>query len=41
MLTKGKLEKYADVLLWGLTTARGISFKKGEVVIVRYDLPAI
>ena len=41
MMSKGKLEKYADVLWWGLSTARGKKYRKGDVVLVRYDLPAL
>jgi aminopeptidase len=41
MLTKKQLEKYADVLLWGLKTARTGNFKKGDVVLVQFDLPAV
>jgi len=41
MITGRKLEKYADVLWWGLSTARGKRYRKGEIVIVRYDLPAL
>ncbi|MBW1783447.1 MAG: aminopeptidase [Deltaproteobacteria bacterium] len=41
MLTKKQLDKYADVLLWGLKTARNGKFKKGDVVLVQFDLPAV
>lgn len=41
MLTKIQLERYADVLLWGLKTARSGKFKKNDVVLIRYHLPAI
>ncbi|MCB2145845.1 MAG: aminopeptidase [Deltaproteobacteria bacterium] len=41
MLTDTQLKRYADVLLWGLTTARSKPFKKGEVVLVRFNLDAI
>ena len=41
MLTKKQLDKYADVLLWGLKTARSGKFKKGDVVLVQFDLPAV
>jgi len=41
MLTKTQLDKYADVLLWGLETARNGRFKKGDVVLVQFDLPAL
>ena len=38
---KIKLEKYTDVLIWGLTTARTQTFKKGDIILLRYELPAI
>ena len=41
MLTKRQMDKYSDVLLWGLKTARKKSFKKDEVILVQFDLPAI
>ena len=41
MLTDTQLERYADVLLWGLTTARSKPFKKGDVVLVRFNLDAV
>lgn len=41
MLTKKQLDKYADVLLWGLKTARNDAFKRGDVVLVQFDLPAV
>lgn len=41
MLTKGQLEKYSDVLLWALKTARKERFKKGEIVVVRFDFSAV
>jgi aminopeptidase len=37
VLSKTQLEKYADVLIWGLTTARP-GFKKYDTVLVRCDL---
>ena len=40
MLDDKHMEKYADVLLWALSTARKESFKKDDVVMIRYDLPA-
>ena len=40
MLTTEELERYADVLLWGLKTARKKKFKKYDVVVLRYHLPA-
>jgi aminopeptidase len=41
MLTDRQLKRYADVLLWGLKTARSQPFKKGDVVLVRFNLDAI
>jgi aminopeptidase len=41
MLTAKNLEKYADVLLWALRTARKVSMKKNEIVLIQYDLPAL
>ncbi len=40
MLTQKHLERYADVLIWGLKTARAGRFKKNDIVLVRYDLSA-
>jgi aminopeptidase len=41
MLTDEQLQRYADVLLWGLKTARNGRIKKNEIVLIRYDYPAI
>ena len=41
MLTDTQLERYADVLLWGLRTARHKPFRKGEIVLVRFNLDAV
>ncbi|MBW1741927.1 MAG: aminopeptidase [Deltaproteobacteria bacterium] len=41
MLTNVQLEKYADVLLWGLTTARSGRFRKNDIVLIRGDLGAV
>ncbi len=41
MLTRGQIDKYADVLLWGLKTARKERFKKNDIVLVRFDQAAI
>ena len=41
MLTEKNLEKYADVLLWALKTAKKVSMKKYEIVLIQYDLPAL
>lgn len=40
MLTKLQLERYSEVLLWGLKTARRKRYKKGDIVALRYDLAA-
>lgn len=41
MLTAKQLERYADVLLWGLRTARKGRVRKNDCILLRYDLPAI
>jgi len=41
MFTDKQLDRYADVLLWGLKTARTVRFKKNDVVALRYNLPAM
>ncbi len=41
MLTEKQLDRYADVLLWGLTTARKKKFNKNDIVLVRYNLKAV
>ncbi len=41
MLTGKQLNRYAEVLLWGLNTARTARFKKDDIILVRYDLAAI
>ena len=41
MLTTDQMNKYASVLLWGLKTARTERFKKGDIVLLRYDLLAV
>jgi aminopeptidase len=41
MLDRETLEKYADVLLWGLRTARKERFKKGDIILIQYDPPAL
>jgi aminopeptidase len=41
MLTQRHLDRYADVLLWGLSTARHGKIRKNEIVLIRYDLPAV
>ena len=41
MLTDKQIERYADVLLWGLYTARKTRFKKNDIIVVRFNLPAV
>ncbi len=41
MLTATHLQRYADVLIWGLKTARTKRFRKGDIVMVRYDMAAL
>jgi aminopeptidase len=41
MLNDCQLERYADVLLWGLKTARRGRFKKGDVILIQYDHAAL
>jgi aminopeptidase len=35
------MEKYCDVLVWALKTARKENFKKNDIILIRYDLAAI
>jgi aminopeptidase len=41
MFTKRQREKYCDVLLWALKTARKESFRKNDVVMILYDLAGL
>lgn len=41
MLNDRHWERYADVLLWALKTARRGRFKKGDVILVQYDHAAL
>lgn len=41
MLTERHLNRYTDVLIWGLQTARSRRFKKGDVVLVRHHVSAM
>jgi len=41
MFTKKQLEKYADVLIWGVTTAKGKKYKKGDVFSIYFDLAGL
>jgi len=40
-LTKDHLDRYADALLWGLLKARTGRFKRGDIVLIRYESPAL
>jgi len=39
--TSKHLERYADVLLWGLSTARDGKFRRNDIVLIRFDRPAL
>ncbi len=41
MLTEAHLDRYADILLWGLEISRTGKTKQNDIVLVRYHLPAI
>jgi len=41
MLTKPQMAKYADVLWWALQTARKKRFKKRDIILIRFDGPAV
>ena len=41
MFTTTQLDRYADVLLWGLKTSRKGRRKKSEMILIRYNLPAV
>jgi aminopeptidase len=41
MFSEKHLDRYADVLLWALKLARTGRFKKNDIVLIRYDMPAI
>lgn len=40
-LSKSQLDKYADVLIWGLTIARRRKFKPYDLILIRYDLESL
>ena len=40
-LTERQMERYCDVLIWALKTARKGRFQKNDVILIRYDLAAI
>jgi len=41
MLNKEQIEKYADVMVWGMMEARTGRFKKGDIVHIRFDISAV
>lgn len=41
MFTETQLTRYADVLLWALNTARTQPYRKNDVILIRYDRPAV
>jgi aminopeptidase len=41
LFTEKQLNRYAEVLLWGLETSRTGKFKKNDIVLIRYNMPAI
>jgi len=40
-LTEKQMDRYCDVLLWALRTARKEKFKNNDRVLIRYDLAAV
>ena len=40
MLNKNQIEKYADVLIWAIETARAKPFKAYDIIQLRYELPS-
>lgn len=41
MFSKNQLDKYSDILIWGLKKARTKGFKKNDVIFIRYDMAAV
>ena len=41
MLSDKHLDKYADVLLWGIKKARVKKYKRNDIIMVRFDLGAL
>jgi len=41
MFTEKQLSRYADVLLWGLQTARSRKLAKNDLVLLRFDMAAV
>ena len=40
MLTERQLDRYADILIWGLKTSRTTPLKRNDMFLVKFDLPA-
>jgi len=41
VLSRAQVEKYADVLLWGLATSRAAPYTPGDVILLQFELPAL
>lgn len=41
MLNKSQLEKYSDVLIWALKTARSKPFRSYDIILIRYERQAL
>lgn len=41
MFTEKQLNRYAEVLLWGLNKARSRRFEKNDLILIRYHRPAL
>ncbi len=41
LLTDKQLQRYADVMIWGLTTAREKKLKKNDIILLRYEKAAV
>ncbi|MCP3951207.1 MAG: aminopeptidase [Desulfobacterales bacterium] len=41
MFTNRQIERYADVLLWGLEISRKGRIRKNDTILIRYHLPAL
>ena len=41
MFNEKQLKRYAEVLWWGIKTARTAPFKKNDIVLIRYNKPAV
>ena len=41
MLSEAKLDRYSDVLIWAIKTARKGSYRKNDIFLIRYQLAAL